>query len=615
MIDTPANRDQLLDVFAAIASQFASDKDALKRREDELKGQLQRMEAARALSPWHAQNEISDAVAAQLAGRCKEGIEQLLGTWLSSVANLERNTSLRKDFDDSLLIYVYGKVKAGKSSLGNYLAYGHSKPGADVIDNAQPKPEFFWREGTDSAERMTAERMRQQRCFGVDVIEATSSIQGFRLPGLTWIDSPGVHSVNAENGQLASDYVASADLVLFLSNSGSPGRSTDQIELRTLIQKKKKLMVLITGSDEISPDENEFGEVVQTLVMKSRHDRDDQIEYFSEEVAKLGLSLDSMKVHSVSVNYAEAGSPAEQVPRWQESGMADFAAEISDIACSSGLALKRQTPLRNLQVFCNSVLGAIEELERELKHISTELQDARHALKVKVDSIMNRLKHELPGQIDLFADKHAMDNDGFSAACRQLFDSIFHGQASELCESIGQKFEDIRSHEGALGPLMTPVAQFSQRRKKVTYKSRLSESVGGAGGAALGGWGGAEGGAALGTMIMPGIGTVVGGLLGAAVGSWVGSKAGGAAGEQFNSTQEIDVIIGDNREEVSLDTRQQLLRMAENRLTLLYEQLDNLCYVAIDVWLHNFSRELRAMRRLTLRHINEIEQELNHGIA
>ncbi len=114
---------------------------------------------------------------------------------------------------------------------------------------------------------------------------------------------------------------------------------------------------------------------------------------------------------------------------------------------------------------------------------------------------------------------------------------------------------------------------------------------------------------------MPGVGTVIGGLIGGALGAWAGNKAGGAAGEYFNTTEEIEVAVGDNRDEVSLGTREQLLELAENRLNVLYEQLDQLCFIDIADWLKNFHSALKEMRQHTLTQIQEIEKELSHGIA
>ncbi|MDF3201954.1 hypothetical protein P3C29_25000 [Pseudomonas sp. 1912-s] len=619
MTDRHANRNDLLNVFAGIAGEFDQVKRQIDRRENVLKAQLKKLDDARKTSPWRESPLEQRHPLQDMAERCQQGLDSQLDAWIRNVENYERNTSFRKDFDDSLLIFVYGKVKAGKSSLGNYLAYGNSAPDAALIDSASPRPEFFWRESTGTAETMSAELMSKQRCFGVDVVEATSSIQGFRLPGMTWVDSPGVHSVNSVNGRLADDYVACADLIVFLSNSSSPGRHSDMNEVVGLLQKKKNLMVLITGSDVIEEDVDDLGNLVNQRVMKARSDRDDQIGYVGSELAKIDPSaqslLNQINIHSISVRYAEEGGTQEQAQRWQDSGLADFAADIGNIARSSGLALKRQTPLKNLQAFCIKLVESTDQLEKELVDIRTGLSAARKDLKLSVDHILSQLRKELPGQIEKYADQYAMNDQAFSEACRKLLDHAFQHYASELCDSIGQKFENIEIHDQAVGPVAREAPQFSERVEKIKFDSRRNESFGRAGGAGFGAWGGAEGGAALGTLIMPGVGTVIGGLIGGALGAWAGNKAGGAAGEYFNTTEEIEVAVGDNRDEVSLGTREQLLELAENRLNVLYEQLDQLCFIDIADWLKNFHSALKEMRQHTLTQIQEIEKELSHGIA
>lgn len=619
MTDHHANRNDLLNVFAGIAGEFDQVKRQIDRRESVLKAQLKKLNDARKTSPWRESPLEQRHPLQNVAERCQQRLDSQLDAWISNVESYERNTSFRRDFDDSLLIFVYGKVKAGKSSLGNYLAYGNSAPDAALIDSASPCPEFFWRESTGTAETMSAELMRNQRCFGVDVVEATSSIQGFRLPGMTWVDSPGVHSVNSVNGQLADDYVACADLIVFLSNSSSPGRHSDMNEVMGLLQKKKNLMVLITGSDVIEEDVDDLGNLVNQRVMKARSDRDDQIGYVRSELAEIDPSaqsrLNQINIHSISVRYAEEGGPQEQAQRWQDSGLADFAADIGNIARSSGLALKRQTPLMNLLAFCLKLAESTDQLEKELVDIRTGLSAARSDLKLSVDHILSQLRKELPGQIEKYADQYAMNDQAFSEACRELLDHAFLHYASELCNSIGQKFENIEIHDQAVGPFAREAPQFSAHVEKIKFDSRRNESFGRAGGAGFGAWGGAEGGAVLGTLIMPGVGTVVGGLIGGALGAWAGNKAGGAAGGYFNTSEEIEVAVGDNRDEVSLGARERLLELAENRLRVLYEQLDQLCFIDIADWLKNFHSALKEMRQHTLTQILEIEKELSHGIA
>jgi len=390
-------------------------------------------------------------------------------------------------------------------------------------------------------------------------------------------------------------------------------------EVAGLLEKKKNLMVLITGSDTMEADVDELGNVVEQREMKTRYDRDDQIGYVGAELAKIASSaqpiLEQISIHSISVRYAEDGTLQEQAQRWQDSGLADFAADIGNIARSNGLMLKRQTPLKNLHAFCNKLVDSTAELEKELTEIKAGLYTARQDLQLNVDHVFSKLRKELPTQIERYAEQYAMNNQAFSEACFKLLDNAFQYYANDLCDSVGQKFENITIHSQAVGPLAREVPQFSESIEKIKFDSRRNEAFGRAGGAGLGALGGAEGGAALGSLIMPGVGTVVGGIVGGAFGAWAGNKAGGAAGEHFNAAEEIAVLVGDNRDEVSLGAREQLLELAEHRLKVLYEQLDQLCFVDIACWLSNFHGALKDMRQHTCTQVQEIEKELSHGIA
>ena len=94
------------------------------------------------------------------------------------------------------------------------------------------QPTYFSGQKTEVKGGDAAKEAETKKEFRVGATEATSSIQGFSLDGLTWIDSPGLHSINQENGDLAKDYVEHADLILYTMKSDSPGRRADHCPSR-----------------------------------------------------------------------------------------------------------------------------------------------------------------------------------------------------------------------------------------------------------------------------------------------------------------------------------------------------------------------------------------------
>lgn len=141
--------------------------------------------------------------------------------------------NFQETFQDRFIIFIYGKVKCGKSSLGNLIA-----------QYASDQAKFFRFEDANKEVSIQGLEELSDDAFEVKATEATTAIQGFRLPGLYWIDSPGLHSVTKENGELSEKYIAAADLVLFLAKSEDSARASNLEEISRLLNRSGKSMVV-----------------------------------------------------------------------------------------------------------------------------------------------------------------------------------------------------------------------------------------------------------------------------------------------------------------------------------------------------------------------------------
>ena len=123
-------RDELMHVFQQLQGQFSSQKQNLadaQQRFDELRtGFVENMlqHTERMVSTVSKGNPLKEG-AAQLAGR----LTDQFSVWEERAKVRSAGAQFREDYNDSLLVFVYGKVKSGKSSLGNYVAWGHSEIG------------------------------------------------------------------------------------------------------------------------------------------------------------------------------------------------------------------------------------------------------------------------------------------------------------------------------------------------------------------------------------------------------------------------------------------------------------------------------------------------------
>ena len=533
--------------FAAAAEDIEAREAALKAALADIRYLLQSGIGETVLAPSHAVARFITDFNRELA--------DILQGWLARIEKHDRNTAFRKGFTDSLVVFVLGKVKAGKSSLGNYMAYGRSNPEGTSITGMTPH--FFTAAMARGAESQTESAAGQGGFFRVGARETTKTIQGFRIPGLTWVDSPGLHSVTAENGALASDYADVADLIVYPMHSGNPGRTGDLAEIQGLLKAKKRFVVAITQSDRPEQDEAPDGTIVQLWVMKDTGARQGQIDYVRRAIEAGGAPI-VLDILSLSVRYAETNG--NNPVAIEESGMGDFFRLLTDIARSEGVRHKRETPSRNLDHFVNLVLGKYEDcsplsvacvfaglshLEEKLGATVAELD--RRASYV-VAAVFGRIGPMVAEQIA----RHAGDKNqvGFERACADALRRIVAEETRAEILSL------LSTTGGALVPVadLADIAGFLKFKSFTVKIPKSNRKIYGAGGKAigggLGGWGGAELGMLLGTLLAPGAGTAIGGAVGGALGLLVGGFGGGVVGEALGSDWEETMQSGDNRAEV-----------------------------------------------------------------
>lgn len=203
--------------------------------------------------------------------------------------------ALARYFDDKLMFLVYGKFNAGKSSFCNFiaerfLAQNH-KADFFTVNNG----EIEWVAGP----------------FQEGSTETTAQIQGLLLAErMVLLDTPGLHSLTEDNAQLTQQFLDSADGVLWLSNSTSPGQVQELDTLIQELQRRKPLLPIITRSDFIDEDivNGEFIKIVCNKTADNRHLQEKDLR--ARAVEKLQtLGVDSSVLQpalSISVYAAKA---------------------------------------------------------------------------------------------------------------------------------------------------------------------------------------------------------------------------------------------------------------------------------------------------------------------
>ncbi|MFW0992331.1 hypothetical protein ACEV84_09365 [Vibrio parahaemolyticus] len=471
-----------------------------------------------------------------------EQIHALMAMWEKKVNSYQTNLEFRKDFGDSLLVFVYGKVKAGKSSLGNYIATGQSDPTPEwleSLDEKLHKPQFF----KEAQNTEFGEVIDYSKGFAVGTSETTSCIQGFRTPGFTWVDSPGLHSINGANGDLAKQYSDSADLIVYPCNSAQPGRRSDFEELRKLILAKKRIMVLITRcSEEEVVDFDEEGVPITELVMKSDKNRADQEQYLKQELDllcdDLGEYIDTSAL-SISVHYAQHyGNSAEAM---KHSGMQNFFDNLSALIESEGIELKKQVPQKNLHALYSLLVSegselSVAKIDEQVSTALNAIEKSVAALKFDTEKVQAEIAFEFSFMLDELVDKHAATKD--TKALNQEFSTFIDNLISERYDPVLDKH--CSEALGNLKGLTTAIAEQGgiafedvEREIEINYTKKY-QAAGSGIGAVVGGT----------------IGFFAGGPVGMSIGATAGSMVGGEAAKLVDAKGEEKVVVGDNREQV-----------------------------------------------------------------
>jgi len=174
--------------------------------------------------------------------------------WVENFNNILEKEKFRSDLENYFIIIIFGKVKAGKSSLGNFIAKNSPK---------SEKVSFF--KYDEAGQEHTIQKLEEidDDFFDTNNLECTVEIQGFKLNSMAWIDTPGLGSMVEENGELAKEYIQSADYIIYPISSDSPLQADEISQLQELFKQNKKVTICITKSDKFERRKDTNGKYIK----------------------------------------------------------------------------------------------------------------------------------------------------------------------------------------------------------------------------------------------------------------------------------------------------------------------------------------------------------------
>lgn len=460
-------------------------------------------------------------------------IKGSIANWGKKWDEGDASRKITKAFGDRIVLLVFGKVNAGKSSFCNFIAGSFPE---------EQRCFFSIFEG---------EIVYESHCFKQGVTETTANIQGVELANnIILLDTPGLHSITDENGKLTKRYLDSADAVLWLTPSASPGQVDELDELQQELISNKPLLPVITGSDEVEEDVDDAGNIIRTLLNKSSQRRQAQEEdVYSRALQKLDSSDKNKLLKPISISVHSFVNSLKQEEDLRSAGLSqllDCIINIINDAANYKPSKARQQVVNYLE---QSVLKEIKE------HIEPAITDLKSAIDGSLNKQQQRrqvflegLKVELYEKLQNWVEefKHSKDSSAIARNINEHINESIKLEMQELGSDFSKGIKTVIVQIGSVD--IGDFEEVTIEYEEVTGKAWQT------GASSLGGTGGVLGGAML--------GGAVGGPFGAAIGGVLGGLFGGAAGEKagqiFVNTERKTQVVGVDTTLLVQDTMQRI---------------------------------------------------------
>jgi len=511
--------------------------------------------------------------------------------WVKNFDNILEKEKFRSDLENYFIIIIFGKVKAGKSSLGNFIAQNRPK---------NEKINFF--KYDKAGKEQTIQKLEEidDDSFDTNNLECTVEIQGFKLNSMAWIDTPGLGSMVEENGELAKEYIQSADYIIYPTSSDSPLQADEISQLQELFKQNKKVTICITKSDKFErrKDTNgnyikQDGKIAKFLVNKSFDDRSKQESYVKEEIAKINTNQSLLgDILSMSAHTAKQGLENRNEELFENSNIPKFYELIAKVVKEKASKLKSETPYNGLKSFIdNDVLGVTDKpnpltvkiIREKIDDLDNNINETLNTFNILTENIKSDISREVEA---IVADYYIKIDKNKS---EEIFKKIDKEIAENIFKIIEKNIQDaFENFSYSLDNLATSISGEEFKiddvyEDIVITTSQRNKGIGSAifGTVATIGAAVATGGASL--VVSAGAAIAAGGA-----GAYLGGKIGGLTGNQH--IEKIN--IGDNKEEVIQKFKEMQIKNHENYTREVYNQIQNSFFIPLQEVIKNMELEL-----------------------
>lgn len=378
--------------------------------------------------------------------------------WQKTFERTSEGREFMKEHQKYLVTMVFGAVKAGKSSLGNFLA---GRPWLKTqYDNKYkhiPVTEFSCQEKARSTGGITETDSDGRRWFCEGVVDTTGDIQYFTLSGLRWFDSPGTGSLGTDEDlvkmdELVKKYLQYVDLCIFLVNSSEPGLMEDMKYMKLLNSSNQETLVVITKSDTFTEDCDDEGNLIKVPCPKDVSTRKAQEDYICSALKESYPELDSSKYRAISIStkLAEKSLATADSAMFNDSGLALLMDKIIEKSSKNVIALKMKRPREAFIKFINDIIegnddfGGLASVKAGIRRVKENIKSFRVQIDAKIDLLTKNIVSVVRSKIeDKLLELNAKVSRRNSISGQQISQILIELTSSEMKKIIGGYLEEI----------------------------------------------------------------------------------------------------------------------------------------------------------------------------
>ena len=404
-----------------------------------------------------------DNAVERAAQKSLDNLRAIVETWSDQIEAERKGKQFIKKNEKYLVVMIFGAVKAGKSSLGNFFA--GKKFFNAPFDNRYkkiPKPIFE----TEESGRNTGDVEKDSRgdiWFQEGVIDTTGAIQFFTLSGLRWIDSPGTGAVGKAGDTLdmtalVEEYLAYTDMCIFLMNSSEPGLQDDMRYMQKLSREGQDALIVITRSDRKEPkvikDSDGNKKIVQKLIPKDDRIRRLQEDDICKRIKETYPDIDEKKFRAISTSTALANEAIDNDDdeKFKASGLDKLMKILGDKVSDNAIARKQENPRRLLNTFVDSVVDDLKNFSADLDEMTTAVEKYKADMAQMTALIVTNVSREVRSEVSARANDwnrqvkrgSKIDNEAISAEVSKILQDALN---TEIDSQMRRVIEDFQSTE------------------------------------------------------------------------------------------------------------------------------------------------------------------------